>query len=88
MKMQFGFEKMGGAFKVPPTSEEIQAARIAAGKALEEAKKIEKINKSDNQRMAQAREKIRVASEKDAPVHEITEEDLRDSEKETGTLLH
>jgi len=78
--MQFsGHEKWNPGFKVPPTAEEIEAVRIAAGKELEAARKIEEAEKPQREREAAALERIKMRLREGA-VHELPEEDGKKKE--------
>jgi len=80
MKMQFGSpEKWNPGFKVPLSLEEVEAARIAAGKALEEARKIEEVEKPKREQEAAALERIKQRLSEET-VHVILEEKTKDKE--------
>lgn len=77
-----------GKFTVPYSQAELEAAQVAAERAVAEAQQKAEKNKEESKLLEKQKESVRQGLEKEAPVHEITEEDIEESEKQTGKILH
>lgn len=70
----------GKKFEQPIIREEIEAARIAAAKVLEEAKKKEEAERPQKEREEQAKIRIKAQAMEEVPVYQITEKDAKEAE--------